>query len=171
VSQPRAIMTARLRDEFRRQFFAGTSRSCSFAFRAAERAPLEIMASLLTLPVELVQHIATLLPCSAALNLLRVNRQLHTACNDRLVFHSIASNNLDCAKFPQHAETVDGLEISQTEWTDSELVWRTHLAKTRFDCHMPPRNAYKLQRTRRMIGPYASPIISGPATSAIGYPI
>ncbi|KAF2256156.1 hypothetical protein BU26DRAFT_557631 [Trematosphaeria pertusa] len=48
------------------------------------------MSSLLDLPTELIQRIARNLPCSAALNFIQVNRQLHAACNDRLVFKHIA---------------------------------------------------------------------------------
>ncbi|OAL48599.1 hypothetical protein IQ07DRAFT_588725 [Pyrenochaeta sp. DS3sAY3a] len=48
------------------------------------------MASLLTLPTELLQNIAGYLPCSSVLKLTCVNRQLYKACNDRLVFQEIA---------------------------------------------------------------------------------
>ncbi|ORY17488.1 hypothetical protein BCR34DRAFT_555532 [Clohesyomyces aquaticus] len=49
--------------------------------------------SLLDLPVELLQRIARLCPCSSVLSLIRVNRQLHHACNDRFVFKYIAENS------------------------------------------------------------------------------
>jgi hypothetical protein len=76
------------------------------------------MASLLTLPIELIQHITTLLPCSAALNLLCVNRQLYTACNDRLVFRSIASHPLTRE---QVASVLDS-DTCRAGWANSELV-------------------------------------------------
>ncbi|XP_014560887.1 hypothetical protein COCVIDRAFT_88392, partial [Bipolaris victoriae FI3] len=53
------------------------------------------MPGLLSLPTELLQQIASSLPCSSALNLLRVNHQLRKACNDRLVFQQIAKRDLN----------------------------------------------------------------------------
>ncbi|KAF1849637.1 uncharacterized protein K460DRAFT_360501 [Cucurbitaria berberidis CBS 394.84] len=52
------------------------------------------MTSLLTLPNELLQNIACYLPCSAILKFIRVNRRLHEACNDRLVYQFVAKNTL-----------------------------------------------------------------------------
>ncbi|KAF2801494.1 uncharacterized protein BDZ99DRAFT_577619 [Mytilinidion resinicola] len=43
-----------------------------------------------TLPVELIQRVAGLLPCSSALNLICVNHKLREVCNDRHVFKHIA---------------------------------------------------------------------------------
>ncbi|KZM23641.1 uncharacterized protein EKO05_0007446 [Ascochyta rabiei] len=48
----------------------------------------------LALPNELLQHIARFLPCSSLLQLIRVNRQIHTACYDQLVIKDIAQNAL-----------------------------------------------------------------------------
>ncbi|EMD68365.1 hypothetical protein COCSADRAFT_272050 [Bipolaris sorokiniana ND90Pr] len=53
------------------------------------------MPGLLSLPTELLQQIASSLPCSSALNLLSVNHQLRKACNDRLVFQQIAKRDLN----------------------------------------------------------------------------
>src|SRR4051812_13626474 len=75
------------------------------------------MAVLLSLPSELLQNIASFLPCSSALNLLRVNRQLHNACKDRLVFHSIAKYSLEQPLLSAH-----GVDLPQTEWADGEIV-------------------------------------------------
>ncbi|EUC43770.1 hypothetical protein COCMIDRAFT_27758 [Bipolaris oryzae ATCC 44560] len=53
------------------------------------------MAGLPSLPTELLQQIASSLPCSSVLNLLRVNHQLHKAYNDRLVFQRLAKRDLN----------------------------------------------------------------------------
>lgn len=52
------------------------------------------MASLLALPDELLQHIASSLPFSAVLQLKCANRRLHSVCNDRVVLRNIARNGL-----------------------------------------------------------------------------
>ena len=75
------------------------------------------MAFLTSLPNELVQQIASYLPCSTVLNLLRVNRQLHNACKARLVFHNIAKHSLDISLLSAH-----GIDIFQTAWTDGEVI-------------------------------------------------
>lgn len=48
--------------------------------------------SLLALPLELLQHIARFLPCSSLLHLMRVNHQLHIACNDPILVKDIVQN-------------------------------------------------------------------------------
>ena len=45
-----------------------------------------------SLPVEIIRRIAAFGPCESALALLKVNRVLYQACNDRLVFKSIIDN-------------------------------------------------------------------------------
>ena len=45
-----------------------------------------------TLPVEIIRRITSHGPCESTLSLLKVNRALHSACNDRLVFKSIIDN-------------------------------------------------------------------------------
>lgn len=52
------------------------------------------MVYLLDLPVELLQRIAGFLNCSSALDLARVSRKLHDACNHRVVFRDIALYSL-----------------------------------------------------------------------------
>lgn len=44
------------------------------------------------LPVEILRHIAAVGTCEAALALSKVNKTLHTACYDRLVFKAIIDN-------------------------------------------------------------------------------
>lgn len=48
--------------------------------------------SMLALPPELLQHIARFLPCSSLIKLIRVNRQLHDACNDPILIKDMAQN-------------------------------------------------------------------------------
>jgi len=79
------------------------------------------MTSLLLLPNELTQHIASFLPCSSALNLSRANRQLRTVCNDKIVFHNIAKYNLG-----QSLLSENGIELSESHWAEADSV----LAKT-----------------------------------------
>jgi hypothetical protein len=50
------------------------------------------MTSILTLPNELLQKVASHLPFSALLRLQYVNRRLHTVCDDRLVVQSVAQS-------------------------------------------------------------------------------
>lgn len=45
-----------------------------------------------TLPIELLRRICSFGLCESALTLLKVNRRLHQACNDRQVFKSIIEN-------------------------------------------------------------------------------
>ena len=78
------------------------------------------MTSLLLLPNELTQHIASFLPCSSALNLSRANRQLRTVCNDRIVFHNIAKYNLG-----QPLLSENGIELSETHWAEADSVLAT----------------------------------------------
>jgi hypothetical protein len=87
------------------------------------------MASLLALPVELLQHVALFLPFSAILKLQCVNREFYEAYNDRLVMQSAARNG-----FYNTAGVVDrlidmysgakrvALEPAQLEWHDGELL-------------------------------------------------
>lgn len=58
----------------------------------ASRIISESASPFLSLPTELLQSIAALCPCSTILNLILVNRALHDACNDRLVFRHIAES-------------------------------------------------------------------------------
>lgn len=44
------------------------------------------------LPIEIIQRIASLGPCESALTLLRVNKCLNKACDDRQVFKEIIRN-------------------------------------------------------------------------------
>jgi hypothetical protein len=85
--------------------------------------------SLLALPIELLQHVARFLPCSSLLQLIRVNHQLHKACNDPLLFKDIAQNAfyrtpgavddlLDTYRQPGRVE----LKRKQLEWQEGEVV-------------------------------------------------
>lgn len=75
------------------------------------------MTNLLSLPNELLQNIASYLTCSSALSLVRVNRQLRNACNDRLVFHSIARYNLELPLLASH-----GIEVPRTDWAEGDAI-------------------------------------------------
>ncbi|KAF2870016.1 hypothetical protein BDV95DRAFT_574896 [Massariosphaeria phaeospora] len=74
-------------------------------------------ASLNFLPTEILLRIASFLPCSSVLNLQRVNRHLHTACNDRLLFRAIAEHP---------AYMAEGLEAfpnkAIAEWQDAAVA-------------------------------------------------
>ena len=52
------------------------------------------MNLLLSLPDELIQHVAGYLPCSAVLSLSAVNRRLYQACRSRLLFQKVALDSL-----------------------------------------------------------------------------
>tara|TARA_R110002003_G_scaffold72_9_gene6763 strand:- start:31847 stop:32245 length:399 start_codon:yes stop_codon:yes gene_type:complete len=85
------------------------------------------MKSLLSLPNELFQHVASLLPFSAFLRLGCVNRRPNHICNDRLVLHDIAKNvhhNINGAThfiFDKYAQpSYVNLRLEQLEWVDSE---------------------------------------------------
>lgn len=87
------------------------------------------MASLLTLPTELLQNIAGYLPCSAVLKLAYVNRQLNKACNDRLVFQEIAKLGLyrSTGAVRRLLEITSGpdrsnFSPSQLEWSDGNAL-------------------------------------------------
>ncbi|KAF2120897.1 hypothetical protein BDV96DRAFT_641549 [Lophiotrema nucula] len=82
------------------------------------------MTSLQDLPTELLQRIATFLPCSATLNLIRTNHRIRATCNDHLVFKAIA---LDTR---QHS----------VSWRDTE----TFLEQARFEDTM--RTAYAVDQ-------------------------
>ena len=75
------------------------------------------MATILSLPNELLQNIASFLPCPSALNVLRVNRQLHRACNDRLVFQHIASRTTERSRLAG-----SGASLNHKEWPESESI-------------------------------------------------
>lgn len=92
--------------------------------------------SLITLPHELLQHIAHFLPCSSLLQLVRVNRKVHNACYDPLLFKDIAQNAfhrtpgavdglLDLYKQPGRAN----LQPAQLDWPEGKLV----LGKSSFE--------------------------------------
>lgn len=79
--------------------------------------------SLLALPNELLQHIARFLPCSNLLQLIRVNHQLHNACNDPLLFKDIAQN-----AFYRTPGAIDGLlgaykQAGRVELKPEQLAW------------------------------------------------
>jgi hypothetical protein len=85
------------------------------------------MKSLLSLPNELFQHVASLLPFSAFLRLGCVNRRPNHICNDRLVLHDIAKNvhyNINGAThfiFDKYAQPgYVNLRLEQLEWVDPE---------------------------------------------------
>lgn len=54
---------------------------------------LETMASLPSLPTELLHRVASLLPFSAFIQLQCVNRRLHAACNDHLLCKNVARDS------------------------------------------------------------------------------
>jgi hypothetical protein len=98
------------------------------------------MANLLLLPNELIQHIASFLPCSSALNLSRTNRRLQAICNDKVVFHNIAKYNLG-----QHLLSENGIELSETYWTDAD----SFLAN--ISLHETIRTAYAAERCTKAL--------------------
>jgi hypothetical protein len=75
------------------------------------------MAELLSLPNELIQHIASFLPCSSALSLLRVDRQLRNICNDKVVFQSITKYDLERSLLLEN-----GIELPETFWAESDAI-------------------------------------------------
>ncbi|EUC32770.1 hypothetical protein COCCADRAFT_37371 [Bipolaris zeicola 26-R-13] len=84
------------------------------------------MPGLLSLPTELLQQIASSLPCSSALNLLRVNHQLRKACNDRLVFQQIAKRDLNYSSLSKWG-LYDGLILFED---DDPLLTSASLPET-----------------------------------------
>lgn len=88
--------------------------------------------SLLALPHELLQHVARFLPCSSILQLIRVNRQLHEACNDPILFKDVAQNT-----FYRTPGAVNGLlslynqperiklQPEQLDWPEGEQILKT----------------------------------------------
>ena len=78
------------------------------------------MTSLLSLPNELIQHVACHLWCSDVLTLLRVNRRLHEACHNRLVYYHIAKNLMfNTASLDVRGA---GLSPAQLEWPCGALM-------------------------------------------------
>ncbi|KAG9190499.1 hypothetical protein G6011_08587 [Alternaria panax] len=75
------------------------------------------MTKLLSLPNELVQHIASFLSCSSALDLLRTNRQLRNICNDKLVFQNIVKYNLE-----RPLLLGNGIVLSEAIWEESDAA-------------------------------------------------
>jgi hypothetical protein len=75
------------------------------------------MAYLLSFPNELIQHITSFLPCSSALNLLKVDRRLHNICNDKVVFHNIAKYNLERPLLLENC-----IELADTSWAEGDSI-------------------------------------------------
>lgn len=73
------------------------------------------MPELLSLPNELIQQIASYLPCSSALNLLRVNHKLRNVCNDRLVFLEILKQDLEYVPRSRWYKYINQLPGSENE--------------------------------------------------------
>jgi hypothetical protein len=92
------------------------------------------MANLLLLPNELIQHIASFLPCSSALNFSRTNRRLHAICNEKVVFHNIAKYNLG-----QPLLSENGIELSETYWVDADSLANISLQETIRTAHAAER--------------------------------
>ena len=87
------------------------------------------MASFLTLPNELLRHIASSLPLSALLKLRCVKRRLHDVCNDRLVLHNIARNGLfnttgaaESLILAYSARNRVSMKPEQLEWREGDLL-------------------------------------------------
>jgi hypothetical protein len=87
------------------------------------------MTSLLTLPNELLQHIACHLPFSALVNLQCVNRRLYDICRDRFVLQSVVRYGFD--NTPDAVESLvrqysvpnrDSLEPEELKWHEADWL-------------------------------------------------
>jgi hypothetical protein len=86
------------------------------------------MASLLTLPNELLQNLACYLPFSSLVKLQYVNQRLHHVCNQRLVLQAVALNGFcntdNVPKALCRAYSISygvKLETEQLEWREGDL--------------------------------------------------
>ncbi|KAF1922085.1 hypothetical protein BDU57DRAFT_511236 [Ampelomyces quisqualis] len=87
------------------------------------------MATLLSLPNELLQQVASYLPFASLLNLQRLSRRLHGICNDRLVLQGIAQHCFSNTRGAKEsllrvlaASNRNDLDPSQLEWLEGGSV-------------------------------------------------